>query len=166
MAGESLSGVGSGGMVSKIAAARIATRAGTTVVLTKGVEESPIRSLIEGSRHTIFKAETTSRRARKEWIGASLAVSGSFIIDKGAENALMRGSSLLPAGIVAVEGQFERGDAVGIKSGDGRSLARGLSAYDASDARLIAGHKTSDIERLLGWRGRDEMVHRDDLVLL
>ncbi|MEZ5824056.1 MAG: glutamate 5-kinase [Geminicoccaceae bacterium] len=166
MAGESLSGVGSGGMVSKIAAAKIATRAGTTVLLAKGAEMNPVEKLAAGGRCTLFRAQVTPRRARKDWIGASLAVTGSLTIDDGAAGALARGSSLLPAGVVAVDGRFERGDAVFIVTRDGRQLAKGLSAYDAEDARRIAGCKTGDIEALLGWRGRDEMIHRDDLVLL
>ncbi|MEZ5848404.1 MAG: glutamate 5-kinase [Geminicoccaceae bacterium] len=166
MAGESLSGVGSGGMVSKIAAARIATRAGTTVLLARGTETNPVERLIGGGRCTVFEAQVTPRRARKDWIGASLAVAGSLTVDDGAAGALARGSSLLPAGVVCVEGDFERGDAIIVLTRDGRQLAKGLSAYDVADARQIAGCRTAEIEAKLGWRGRDEMIHRDDLVLL
>ena len=166
MAGESLSGVGSGGMVSKVSAATIATRAGTTVILAAGAPEHPIDRLARGGRCTIFQAPSSPRRARKDWIGASLAVTGVMTVDDGAARALGRGSSLLPAGIVEIEGSFERGDAVIVRSTDGRNLAKGLSAYDVADARVIAGRKTGEIEALLGWRGRDEMIHRDDMVLL
>ncbi|MEZ5836574.1 MAG: glutamate 5-kinase [Geminicoccaceae bacterium] len=166
MAGESLSGVGSGGMVSKIAAARIATRAGTTVLLSRGSSAHPVRELAGGARCTVFTAQVTPRRARKDWIGAGLVVNGRLTIDDGAVSALSRGSSLLPAGVTAVDGSFERGDTVLVLSRDGRQLAKGLSAYDCDDARRIAGRKTAEIEALLGWRGRDEMIHRDDMVLL
>ena len=166
MAGESLSGVGSGGMVSKLEAARIANAAGTTVLITKGMVEQPIDALRKGGRCTIFRASTTPRRARKDWIGASLETKGRLSVDEGAAKALARGSSLLPAGVVEVVGDFERGDMVFVVSSDGRPLARGLSAYDATDARAILGCKTDEIEGILGWRGRDEMIHRDDLVML
>ena len=106
------------------------------------------------------------RRARKDWIAGSLAAMGVLRIDGGAARALRRGSSLLPAGVVAIEGAFERGDAVIVRDPEGQDIAKGLSAYDAADARRICGHRTEEIETLLGYRGRDELIHRDDLVLL
>lgn len=166
MAGGSVSGVGTGGMVSKLIAARLATEAGCTVVLTRGSVLHPLRALAAGARHTLFVARGNPRRARKEWIAASLAPAGRIIVDDGAVRALLSGSSLLPAGVRAVEGEFERGDAVLVLGPDGRAVAKGLSAYDASDARRIAGRRSQEIEAILGWRGRDEMIHRDDLVLL
>jgi len=166
MAGDSISGVGTGGMASKLVAARLATEAGCTVVLALGSRLHPLRALAEGARHTLFEARGNPRRARKEWIAASLAPAGRILVDEGAVRALERGSSLLPAGVRAVEGRFERGDAVLVVGPDGRPVAKGLSAYDAEDARRIAGRRTQEIEAILGWRGRDEMIHRDDLVLL
>ncbi len=166
MAGGSISGVGTGGMASKLVAARLATEAGCTVVLALGTRPHPLRALAQGARHTLFEARGNPRRARKEWIAASLAPAGRILVDEGAVRALERGSSLLPAGVRAVEGRFERGDAVLVVGPDGRPVAKGLSAYDAEDARRIAGRRTQEIEAILGWRGRDEMIHRDDLVLL
>ncbi len=166
MAGDSRTGVGTGGMKSKLAAARIATEAGTTVLLTAGTVNRPLRALREGARHTLFPARTTPRRARKRWIAASLAPAGRIRVDDGAVAALRAGKSLLPAGVRAVEGRFEKGDAVLVVDGEGRAVAKGIVSYDADDARRIAGRRTDEIEAVLGWRGRDELVHRDDLVLL
>lgn len=167
MAGGAVSHAGTGGMVTKIAAATIATGAGCAVVLTQGATERPLKALQEGARCTVFAPVTSSpRRARKDWIAGSLGVMGALIVDDGAALALKRGSSLLPAGVRLVEGAFERGDAVLIRSADGVALAKGLSAYDANEARLLAGRRTQEIEAILGWRGRDVLVHRDDLVLL
>ncbi len=166
MAGDSRTGVGTGGMKSKLAAARIATEAGTTVLLAAGTVNRPLRALREGARHTLFLARTTPRRARKRWIAASLAPAGRIRVDDGAVAALRAGKSLLPAGVRAVEGRFEKGDAVLVVDGEGRAVAKGIVSYDADDARRIAGRRTDEIEAVLGWRGRDELVHRDDLVLL
>ncbi|HEX2479652.1 MAG TPA: glutamate 5-kinase [Geminicoccaceae bacterium] len=166
MAGGAGSLAGTGGMVSKLAAARIATHAGCAVIIAPGVEARPLARLAAGGSCTRFIARANPRRARKEWIAGALAAMGVLRIDGGAARALRRGSSLLPAGVVAVEGAFERGDAVIVRDPDDRDLAKGLSAYDADDARRICGHRTEEIERLLGYRGRDELIHRDDLVLL
>ncbi|MEK0082155.1 glutamate 5-kinase [Benzoatithermus flavus] len=166
MAGGSGSLVGTGGMVSKLAAARMATAAGCAVVLARGQSERPLAALEAGARSTLFPARTSPRRARKDWIAASLGVMGTLEIDAGAVSALKRGSSLLPAGVRAVEGTFERGDAVLIRAPDGTPIGKGLSAYDAADARALIGRRTEEIETILGYRGRDEMIHRDDLVLL
>jgi glutamate 5-kinase len=167
MAGGAGSSVGTGGMTTKLAAARIATAAGCSVVLARGTVERPLAALEAGARATLFPARLSARRARKDWIGASLGVAGALAIDAGALAALRRGSSLLPAGVVAVEGEFERGDAVLVRSaGGGEPVAKGLVAYDADDARRLAGRRTEEIEAVLGWRGRDELIHRDDLVLL
>lgn len=166
MAGGSGSLVGTGGMVSKLVAARMATAAGCAVLLTKGLVERPLSALAGDARATLFTARTSPRRARKDWIAASIGVTGSLQIDAGAVGALRRGSSLLPAGVTAVEGSFERGDAVLVRSAEGVAVAKGLCAYDAADARALVGHRTEEIEAVLGYRGRDEMIHRDDLVLL
>jgi glutamate 5-kinase len=167
MAGGSGSPVGTGGMVSKLAAARIATRAGCRVVLAYGAGPHPLARLDDGAtRRTLFLARATPSRARKEWIAGSLRAAGVIHVDAGAARALLRGASLLPAGVTAVEGAFERGDAVLVRAADGRDLAKGLSAYDAEDARRIRGCRSGAIEAILGYRGRDALIHRDDLVLL
>ncbi|MEZ5935096.1 MAG: glutamate 5-kinase [Alphaproteobacteria bacterium] len=166
MAGGSSSTVGTGGMVSKLIAARLASRAGCGVTLTSGLGMNPLRSLANGGPCTTFAAATTPRRARKHWIAASLDIMGVAVIDEGAAAALKRGRSLLPAGVTAIEGRFERGDPLLVRDVNGRDIAKGLSAYDADDARRIQGQKTEVIASLLGYQGRDELIHRDDLVLL
>lgn len=166
MAGGTGSDVGTGGMVSKLAAAKIATRAGCAVVLAPGSVTRPLTQLEQGGPCTRFPARKNPGRARKDWIAASLGAMGVIRIDAGAARALRRGSSLLPAGVIAIEGTFERGDPVLVQGPDGADLAKGLSAYDAADARLIQGHRTEAIVDILGYRGRDELIHRDDLVLL
>ncbi len=165
MAGEPESGVGSGGMVTKLEAARIAVGAGADMVITSGRVMNPLARLEDGARCTWFISGATPKAARKTWIAGTLEPCGTLIVDDGAVTALMSGKSLLPAGIVRVEGRFNRGDAVMVKSSGGAAVARGLSAYDCDDARAIAGYKSDEIERILGYRGRDEVIHRDDLVL-
>lgn len=166
MAGGAVSGVGTGGMVTKIAAASIATGAGCGVILTLGTPQRPLLALRNGARATFFHPRTSPRRARKDWIAGSLGAMGTLVVDDGAAAALKRGSSLLPAGVRTVEGDFEKGDAVLVRTLAGATLAKGLCAYDAAEARLLAGRRTDEIEQVLGWRGRDVLVHRDDLVLL
>ncbi len=166
MAGGSRSGLGRGGMVTKIAAASIALRAGCAMAIARGDRLRPIEAVRTGSRCTWFVPKATPRAARKQWIGGSLAPAGTLVVDEGAARALAQGRSLLPAGVVAVEGRFERGDAVTVRGPDGRELARGLVAYGAEDARRILGQKSGRIEEILGHRGRDEMIHRDDLAVL
>ncbi len=166
MAGGAGTVAGTGGMVSKLAAAAIATRAGCAVILAAGTVERPLQALARGARATLFTAATSPRRARKDWIAGALAPAGSLWLDAGAVAALERGSSLLPAGVTKVEGRFEKGDAVLLLAPDGRAVAKGLVAYDAADAQRLVGARTSEIEARLGWRGRDELVHRDDLVVL
>jgi glutamate 5-kinase len=166
MAGGAGSAVGTGGMASKLVAARIATASGCAVLLARGDGEAPLAAVEAGARCTLFPARTSPRRARKDWIAASLGVAGTLRVDAGAVGALKRGSSLLPAGVTAAEGAFERGDAVLVLAPDGAPVAKGLSAYDAADAQALLGRRTEEIEAILGYRGRDEMIHRDDLVLL
>jgi glutamate 5-kinase len=165
MAGDSISGFGRGGMTSKLIAAKIAMGAGCDVILAKGETLSPLSAIRNGARHTIFRASTTPAVARKRWIAGVLRPEGALVIDEGAVRALKEGKSLLPAGIRQIDGRFERGDAVVVKDRDGREIARGLAAYNASDAEMIAGKRTVEIEAILGYRGRDEMIHRDDLIL-
>ncbi len=163
MAGETRSGTG--GMITKLAAARIAMSAGCHMVIARGEGMRPIKAVEDGARCTWFLPASSPRTARKRWIAASLEPAGAIAVDAGAAGALANGKSLLPAGVIAVDGAFERGDAVIVQNQDGRELGRGLIAYSAIDARLIMGHKSSEIEALLGYRGRDEIIHRDDLVL-
>jgi glutamate 5-kinase len=166
MGGEPAPGYSSGGMRTKLVAARIATQAGTAMAITYGRVERPLSALAAGARCTWFLPVPEGRSARKRWIAGALSPLGVFTIDAGAARALAVGRSLLPAGVRRVEGQFERGDPVVVRGPDGTPLARGLSAYASADAQRIAGHRSHEIEAILGWRGRDEIIHRDDLVLL
>jgi len=165
MAGTSKSYDGSGGMVTKLEAARIALGAGMRMVITDGTDENPLRRIDAGGPCTWFLPDANPKTARKRWIAGALKPAGEMTVDDGALKALKSGKSLLPAGITDVAGSFERGDAVVIRTRDGREIGRGLSAYSSDDARRIMGNKTSEIEALLGYRGRDEMIHRDDLAL-
>lgn len=166
MAGVQLSGDSKGGMVTKIVAAKIATGAGTTAMITLGKVDNPLQRIRQGARCTVFIPDGNPRTARKEWIAGSLKPAGRLFVDAGALKALKAGKSLLPAGVSRIEGAFERGDAVAVIDADGREVARGLIAYHGDEAARIAGHKTGEIEEILGYRGRDEMIHRDDLVLI
>ena len=165
MAGDIGTPSAAGGMVTKIAAAKHAMAAGCHMAISKGAVERPLAALEGGARSTWFVSTATPRAARKGWIASALEPRGALVIDDGAWQALLRGRSLLPAGVKAVEGVFERGDAVAVRVEQGREAGRGLVAYSAADARRIAGHKSREIERILGYRGRAEMIHRDDLVL-
>jgi glutamate 5-kinase len=165
MAEGPVSGVSKGGMESKIAAAKIATAAGAAVVIASGHLLHPLRAIAEAARTTLFVPRVSPAQARKRWIAGGLSAEGEIVIDAGAERALRSGKSLLPVGVKRVEGRFQRGDVVVVKAEDGRELARGLVAYDVADARALAGRRTVEIESILGYRGRDEMIHRDDLAL-
>ena len=165
MAGDSISGFGRGGMTSKLIAAKIAMGAGCDTIIAKGEPLNPLAAISAGARRTIFRASLTPAAARKRWIAGVLRPEGVLVIDEGAVKALKDGRSLLPAGIRQIDGRFERGDALLVKDRDGREIARGLAAYNASDAERIAGKRTVEIEAILGYRGRDEMIHRDDLIL-
>ncbi len=166
MGGDPPPGYSSGGMRTKLIAARIATGAGCAMAIALGPRDNPLRAIEDGARCTWFLPAPEGRTARKRWIAGSLAPLGSLVVDAGAARALARGSSLLPAGVRAVEGSFHRGDPVSVRDETGREVARGLAAYDMEDARRIAGHRSEALEDILGWRGRDEIVHRDDLVLM
>lgn len=165
MAGGAASAVGSGGMATKIAAARIAVSAGCHMCIAVGHELHPLKRLESGARCSWFYPNATPVTVRKQWIAGSLKPAGSVRVDDGAAQALSRGKSLLPAGVTTIEGRFERGDALIVRNAEGRELARGLSAYSSEDAERIRGRKSSEIEAILGFRGRDELIHRDDLVL-
>ncbi|MCW9034926.1 MAG: glutamate 5-kinase [Alphaproteobacteria bacterium] len=165
MAGGSGTSYGSGGMVTKIAAARIAMNAGCRMVIAPGEGLNPLNRMIEGGRCSWFLPSSTPAGARKQWISGTLKSAGKVVVDAGALKALNAGKSLLPAGVKAIEGEFERGAAVTIVDGDGKELGRGLITYPSSDARQIIGRKSSEFENLLGYIGRKELIHRDDLVL-
>ncbi|MEP3248248.1 MAG: glutamate 5-kinase [Sneathiella sp.] len=165
MAGGVQTAFGSGGMVTKLKAAQIAMAAGCHMYIASGAVLHPLAAIEQGVRTTCFVAEDTPRSARKKWIAGGLSVQGTYHVDAGASAALSRGTSLLPAGVAAVTGKFERGDLVSIVDQDGRELGRGLTAYSSNDAVRIIGHKSSEIAEILGYSGRDEIVHRDELVL-
>ena len=165
MAGEAPPGYSSGGMVTKLAAARVALGAGCRMAIADGRRMNPIQAVADGAACSWFIPAANPLTARKKWIAGSLKPVGSLSVDDGALAALKAGKSLLPAGVTSVQGSFDRGDAVRVVDGAGREVARGLSAYSAADALRIKGHKSREIEALLGYRGRDEMIHRDDLVL-
>ena len=165
-AGASSTPFGSGGMITKIAAARICMVAGCATVIANGHRLEPLRAIEAGAPCTWFIPRKSPRAARKQWIAGSLTLHGRLVIDGGAERALAAGGSLLPVGVVSVEGEFERGDAITVVSDDGRDIARGLAAYSSADAKRIQGRHSEEIEGLLGYGGRDEIMHRDNLVLL
>jgi len=154
-----------GGMTTKIQAARIAITAGCAMAIASGKVLHPLRRVWDGGVCTWFRAAANPKTARKQWIAGSINPAGRLRLDAGALKALRRGTSLLPAGVTAVEGQFERGDLVLIEDADGRQIGRGLIAYNSEDAARIKGHKSAETQAILGYRGRDEMIHRDDLVL-
>lgn len=157
-------GVGSGGMRTKIEAARIAMAAGCRVAVTDGRLPDAVARLLDGGPATWFEAATDPAAARRAWLAHSLRPAGAFVVDAGAARALKAGASLLPVGVTAVEGAFERGDAVEILAPDRTRLAIGITAYGASDAALIKGRQTEDAEAILGYAGRPALVHRDDMV--
>ncbi len=165
MAGEAGTNLSKGGMITKIKAAKIAVSAGTHMVITTGKIKNPISSWQNGGRSTWFLSEATPVTARKKWIAGSLEAKGKVYLDNGAVKALRNGKSLLPAGVINIEGIFERGDAVMICESNGTILGQGLCAYNSKDAKNIIGHKSQDIETCLGYRGRQELIHRDDMAL-
>ncbi len=166
---ESMAGTasdhGSGGMVTKLMAAKICMGAGCRMAIAPGKQPRPLSRLIDGGRCTWFLPAAEPRAARKRWVAGSLQTLGILVVDDGAVNALNSGKSLLPAGVVNVSGDFERGDAVEVRTKDGRVLGKGLSAYAATDINAIKGQKSEKIEEILGFRGRSEVIHRDDLVM-
>ncbi|MGB6755920.1 MAG: glutamate 5-kinase [Xanthobacteraceae bacterium] len=165
MAGSAGSDLSRGGMQTKIEAGKIATGAGTHMVIASGLVQHPLDAISKDARCTWFVTGANPVTARKKWIAGSLEPKGTFGIDAGAVAALRRGNSLLPVGVVKVEGEFARGDAVVIRGPDGAEIGRGLSAFDAEDAQKIRGRASADIDSILGFTGRAEMIHRDDLVV-
>jgi len=165
MAGGSASDVGSGGMATKVLAGKIALAAGCNMCITIGREPHPLRRIEAGGRCTWFVAKASPKTVRKQWIAGLLQPAGTLHVDDGAAKALRAGKSLLPAGVTQVDGRFERGDAVLVRDAAGVEIARGLSAYSSEDARRARGRRSHELEAILGYRGRDELIHRDDLVL-
>ncbi len=165
MAGESRSDVGTGGMATKVQAASIAMHAGCSTVIASGVIAHPLRALIDGARCTVFSASATPAVARKQWLAGALEVRGELHLDDGAVGALGSGGSLLPVGVVAVAGNFRRGDVVTLKNASGADIGRGLAEYSDEEATRLAGLQSDQIEAALGYRGRAVMVHHDELVL-
>jgi glutamate 5-kinase len=165
MAGPA-SGVGSGGMRSKLAAARIASAAGCATLIASGREDHPLAALRAGARATFIDGHGSPASAYKQWIRGTLQPAGSVTVDAGAAAALAGGKSLLPAGVTAVAGEFERGVCLSVRDLAGAELARGISAYNSDEARIIAGQPSGSIEALLGYGGPDALIHRDDLVML
>lgn len=165
MAGSAPIGDSRGGMITKLAAAKVCLSNGCRMIIMDGKEASPLKRLEEGAVATWFLPSATPKTARKQWISGALSPAGAVVIDSGAVSALSDGKSLLPAGVISIEGNFERGDAVVIKDVNSNELGRGLITYGVQEAQLIKGHKTSEIENILGYRGRDSLIHRDDMVL-
>jgi glutamate 5-kinase len=165
MAGASGSELSRGGMLTKIEAGKIATGAGTHMVIASGRVHHPLQAILAGAPCTWFLTPANPVTARKKWIAGSLEPRGAIIIDAGAVTALRGGKSLLPAGVIKIEGSFDRGDAVLVRGPDGAEIGRGLIAYDSADADKIKRRSSADIQLILGYAGRSEMIHRDDLVL-
>src|SRR5271156_6204175 len=165
MAGTANSELSRGGMQTKIEAGKIATTGGTHMVIASGRVDHPLRAVADGAPSTWFLTPVNPVTSRKKWIAGSLEPKGVLTIDAGAVAALRRGNSLLPVGVVRIDGQFARGDAVIVRGPDGAEIGRGLVAYDAGDAEKVKGRPSSDIMLLLGIEGRAEMIHRDDLAL-
>jgi len=165
MAGDAGTELSKGGMRTKVEAAKMVLGAGTHMVIASGKVMNPLRSITEGAPCTWFLAHSDPITARKRWIAGQLEPKGTVHVDAGAENALAAGKSLLPAGVVRVEGSFDRGDAVIIRAPDGRELGRGLISYSRSDAERIIGRKSSEIATILGVSRCDELIHREDMAL-
>ena len=165
MAGAAASELSRGGMRTKLDAGKIATTAGTAMIITSGARQNPLTAMERGERFTLFQPSRSPVKGYKSWIAGQLEPAGRLTVDAGAIGALMSGKSLLPAGVKLVSGNFSRGDTVAVLSPEGFEIARGLVAYDAADAVRIAGLKTAEIEAVLGYEARSAMVHRDDLVV-
>lgn len=158
-------GVGSGGMASKIAAAKIACGAGCATVIAPGLIDHPLQAVLEGGAATLLRPSNTRERARRQWIAGRLKAAGSITVDEGAAAALAKGASLLPAGVTNVSGEFARGDAIEIVDPAGVVIAKGLSTFDAVDVRKLAGRRSDEIESVLGYKRRPAVVEKDDLIL-
>lgn len=163
-AGDAGSGLSKGGMKTKIMAAKLATEAGCSMLITLGTPDNPLKNLENGAKSTLFKAQTNPHAARKGWI-ASMKPHGSVTVDAGAQAALHKGKSLLPVGMTQVQGDFGRGDPVAILSVSGDQLGVGLARYSSTEARAVRGKHSKDIAQTLGYEGRSVVIHRDDMVI-
>jgi glutamate 5-kinase len=166
MAGGAASHLSRGGMTTKVEAGKIATQAGTALIIAKGTESHPLKALTEGGRHTLFLPAQSRAQARKRWIMGTLAVAGTIQVDAGAARALLTGKSLLPIGVTKVTGEFERGDAIAVTNPDGVEIARALVGLDSDEARLVMGKRSDAVLELLGSGNRAALVHRDNMVLV
>lgn len=166
LAGASATEFGSGGMITKLVAARICLNAGCATVIANGKRLYPLQAIEDGAACTWFLPGRTPRQARKQWIVGTLVPRGILTVDEGAELALRAGSSLLPVGVLEIGGDFQVGDAVMVRSRGGRDMGRGLVAYSSEEARRIQGRRSDELAGLLGYSGRDELIHRDNLALL
>ena len=165
MGGDTLSDFGRGGMAAKLAAARIAVAAGCYLGIAAGTHKHPLKRVLDGAPCTWFQPVENPVTARKQWIAGVLRPAGALLIDDGACRALQAGKSLLPAGVREVQGTFDRGDTVSVLNHEGREIARGIVAYDDAEVRQIMGRRSDEIRQIVGFAGRDELVHRDDLVM-
>lgn len=166
MAGGAANHLSRGGMQTKIEAGKIATQAGTAMIIARGTDNHPLRALMEGARHTLFAPVQSRAQARKRWIMGTLEVAGGLHVDAGAAQALMSGKSLLPIGVTRVTGDFVRGDAVSIVDPEGREIARGLAGLGREDADLVKGKNSARVAEMLGLGSRAELIHRDNMVVL
>lgn len=165
MAGDSLEHLSTGGMKTKLAAARMAISAGCHMAIASGKENHPLQTLQVGISGSWFLARKTPLNARRHWISHGVQTKGAIVIDDGAEKALKQGKSLLPAGVVRVKGHFDRGDSITILNANNMEIGRGLSAYASIEAEKLIGKRSDEIEAILGYKGRDALIHRNDMVL-
>jgi glutamate 5-kinase len=166
LAKDTGSRTGTGGMVTKLRAAEIAATSGCKTIITSGRHENPIKNLIEGGKHTLFDTKITPVNAKKNWIHNSLKCRGKIILDEGAYKAIKNDNSLLPVGIKAVQHKFSRGDIIFLCDPESRPFAKGITAYSSKNLKKIIGHHTEDIEKILGYEGREVVIHKDDMVIL
>tara|TARA_R110002124_G_scaffold149793_1_gene315947 strand:- start:8623 stop:9765 length:1143 start_codon:yes stop_codon:yes gene_type:complete len=166
MAGGAASHLSRGGMTTKVEAGKIATQAGTAMIIARGTEHHPLQALANNGRHTLFYPAQSRAQARKRWIMGTLAVSGTVQVDAGAARALQTGKSLLPVGVTKVSGVFGRGDAIGVNNPDGIEIARGLASLHSEEARIVMGKHSDTVIELLGVGNRAALIHRDNLVLV
>ena len=166
MAGSANAQYASGGMLTKLEAARICTAAGCHMIICDGRDPKPLSKVESGAKCSCFLATKSPHAARKQWIAGALTPRGTIKVDAGAAFALRKGKSLLPAGVIAVNGQFDRGDLIAVENPSGKIIGYGLSSYGTADTVKIKGHKSREIETMLGYRGRDEIIHADNLVVI
>ena len=163
MADPQPSKLGSGGMTTKIWAAKICMNSGCSTVITNGHKNYPLRK-INKQNSTLFHASNSPSSSRKQWLLNHLLPSGTIIIDNGATKAVFQNKSLLPAGVIEIKGKFSRGDVISVTNTNNKKIGIGVIAYDSHDAKKIIGKNSKDIKRILGYEGRDELIHKDDLV--